>query len=208
MTSISFTMRELEIGSCETVVDWNHYIREVCAMKLLRNPVRIGGEGMHVEIDESMFVRRKYNVGRKVNQQWVFGGICRETGECFLHTVSDRSADTLIPIIAESIKPGTTIISDEWRSYKGIASIEDRNYRHVTVNHSENFVDPVTAACTNRVESMWGKAKQRNKKHWGTHRHMIESYLCEFMWRSRYGGTDPFKSILRDIAEVNPLSKY
>ena len=36
-----------------------------------------------MEIDESKFGRRKYNVGRLVEGQWVFGGICRETKEFF-----------------------------------------------------------------------------------------------------------------------------
>ena len=53
-------------------------------MKLMAESISIGGLGMHVEIDESMFVRRKGNIWRKVKEQWVFGGICRETGSCFL----------------------------------------------------------------------------------------------------------------------------
>ena len=73
MISVSFALRELEIGSCGTVVDWNHYLREVCAEKLLRNPVRIGGEGKHVEIDESVFVRSKQNVGRAVTSNGCSG---------------------------------------------------------------------------------------------------------------------------------------
>ena len=122
MTSVEFAMRELGIGSIETVVDWNHYLREVCAEKLLRSPAFIGGEGMHVEIDESLFVRRKANVGHRVNQQWVFGGVCRETHECFLYAVPDRTSATLLPIIAESIRSNTTIVSDEWAAYRGIAN--------------------------------------------------------------------------------------
>ena len=46
---------------------------------------RIGGEGFTVEIDESKFVKRKYGKGkRKVCKDWVLGGLCRETGECFM----------------------------------------------------------------------------------------------------------------------------
>ena len=166
--------------------------------------VCIGGEGLHVEIDESLFVRRKYNVGHAVNQQWVFGGICRETHECFMFAVPDRSSETLLEIIASSIKSKTTIISDEWRGYRGIENIPERDYRHLTVNHSVNYVDPKSGACTNTIESMWGKAKVRNKRHWGTSSNMIESYLFEFMWRMRFGGDDPFLSIIRDINEVFP----
>ena len=205
MTSIAFCRRELGIMSDETVVDWNNYIREVCAEKLLMEQVCIGGEGLHVEIDESLFVRRKYNVGRAVRQQWVFGGVCRETGECFIYAVNDRSSTTLLGIIKKAIMPGTTIISDQWRAYNGIEEIMKRDYRHIRVNHSEHFVDPISGACTNSVESLWGKAKARNKRHWGTHTGMIDSYLCEFMWRRKYGQSDVFSNIIRDIVLVNPL---
>ena len=36
-----------------------------------------------VKIDESKFGKRKYNVSRVVEGQWVFGGICRETRKFF-----------------------------------------------------------------------------------------------------------------------------
>jgi len=87
MTSHEFCHRELEIVSDETIVYWNCCMREVCALKLDSSPIEIGGKGTHVEIDESMFVRRKSNVGRLVREQWVFGGICRETKECFIVSV-------------------------------------------------------------------------------------------------------------------------
>ena len=42
---------------------------------------KIGGKNMTVEIDESMFGKRKYNRGTIMGcrQMWVLGGICRET---------------------------------------------------------------------------------------------------------------------------------
>jgi hypothetical protein len=38
----------------------------------------IGGEGIVVEIDESKFGHRKYNVGRAVDGVWIFGGVERD----------------------------------------------------------------------------------------------------------------------------------
>lgn len=119
--------------------------------------------------------------------------------------MEDRLSATLLGIVESAIKPGTTIISDEWRGYHGIEEIPNREYKHIRVNYSQHFVDPISGACTDAVESLWGKAKARNKRHWGTHTVMIESYLCEFMWRCRCGQKDPFSSILCDIALVNPL---
>jgi transposase-like protein len=204
MTNVEFCRRELGIMSSETIVDWNYYLREVCAEKLMMDQLSIGGIGLHVEIDESLFVRRKYNVGRAVRQQWVFGGICRETGECFLYAVEDRSSATLLSIIEEKILPGTTIISDEWRGYH---HRRDPQSRVQTPSRQ-----PQSAFCRSNYwcmhersgESM-GNAKARNKRHWGTHTGMIESYLCEFMWRQRCGAYDPFSRILSDIALVNQL---
>jgi hypothetical protein len=119
LSTIKFCRRELNVSK-NTVVDFNNFIREVCAHTLLARPMRIGGPGRSVEIDESVFAKRKYSVGRQVPEQWVFGGICRETKESFLYSVPDRRASTLLPIIEESILPGTIIVSDEWRAYQGI----------------------------------------------------------------------------------------
>ena len=54
LTSIKFCKDELYISKC-AVIDWNMYMREVCADSLLRNPVIIGGPNTIVEIDESLY---------------------------------------------------------------------------------------------------------------------------------------------------------
>ena len=68
-------------------------------------------------------------------------------------------------------------------------------------NHSINFVDPVTHATTKYVESMWARAKLRNKKECGTHRTLLTSYLLEFMWRQQYG-KDPFQNLLEHMRNI------
>ena len=92
-----------------------------------------------MEIDESKFGKRKYNVGRVIEGQWVFGAICRGTRDFFMVPVGNRSAGTLLKIIKDRVKPGSTIISDCWRAYD---CLESEGYQHLKVNHSLNFVDP------------------------------------------------------------------
>ena len=156
---ISFVQEELGIGK-DATIDFNNYLREVCAADLLANPVLIGGPNMTVEADESLFSRRKNNQGCVLPQQWVFGGWCRQTKESFMYAVPDRSAATLLPIIQASIRPGSTIISDLWRAYGGIAAMQGMGFNHLTVNHSINFVDPQTGAHTQNVERSWNQRKK------------------------------------------------
>lgn len=62
----------------------------------------------------------KYNRGKRVDGVWVFGGVERISGKCFLVAVPDRSPDTLLDIIKEWILPGSIIISDCWKAYDKI----------------------------------------------------------------------------------------
>ena len=104
---------ELEIGSNHSITDWMQFCRDVCVEYFIRNPCKIGGDGKIVEIDESVIAKRKYNRGRVVRQQWIFGGYDRETKKGFLVPVPDRSASTLLSVIRQYILPGSIIYSDQ-----------------------------------------------------------------------------------------------
>ncbi|KCZ79506.1 hypothetical protein H312_03106, partial [Anncaliia algerae PRA339] len=67
--------------------------------------IREEGKKVMVEIDESQSFRRKYNLGRYRQAQWVFGAIERNSNKCMLFSVADRSANTLIPPINQYILP-------------------------------------------------------------------------------------------------------
>jgi len=142
----------------KTLTDFYNFCREVCYTILQQHSEPIGGPGTVVETDESKFVKRKYNRGKRVDGVWVFGGIERDTTppKCFFLTVEDRSAATLIPIIKQYILPGTTIVSDCWKSY---SSLRDEGSLHQTVNHSIEFVSE-SGTHTNNTESRWNALKK------------------------------------------------
>lgn len=78
---------------------------------------QIGGPGIIVEIDEAKLGKKKYNKGRVLRGQWIFGGIERDSGKLFILPISDRSTDTLIPLTTRYIKPGSIIHTDCWKAY-------------------------------------------------------------------------------------------
>ena len=101
-----------------TIADWGTFCRETLLVYLEGSSEKIGGPNKTVEIDESKFGRRKH----PVKGQWVFGGVERESGRTFLVPVPDRTADKLTNVIRAWIEPVTTLISDCWAAYQGIAS--------------------------------------------------------------------------------------
>ena len=64
-------------------MDWYNFIPDVCAQYFLDHPVKIGGPGVEVEIDESKFGRRRYNRGRYTEGHWVFEGLRGGPGTLF-----------------------------------------------------------------------------------------------------------------------------
>ena len=126
--------------SLKSSIDWRSFCSEVC-QNYLDHQEPIGGEGVIVEIDETLIVKRKYNRGRVLAQTWIFGGIERVSKKRFLVPLIDqrRDSETLIPLIQKFIKPKSLIISDSWRAYTKLNCLD---YTHKVINHSENFVCP------------------------------------------------------------------
>ena len=143
---IPFDLFEISLTK---VSDWVSFCREVVIFYNDRECQPIGDPGKVVEIDKAKFSKRKYNRGRIVEGQWVFGGFERETKRCFMAPVHDRTKETLLLQIKEWIKPGTHVISDGWAAYQ---NLEEEGYTQEVVNHSENFVDPKSGAHTQNRE--------------------------------------------------------
>ena len=176
------TAREVGVNS-STVTFYFTLFRLACDSYVVSlGGIIVGGEGKTVQIDETLMCRRKYHVGRELNQIWIFGGICVEDRQFFCVVVPDRQKDTLEEEITKHILPGTTIISDCWKSYNYLDSVDE--YDHKSVNHSENFVDPVTKVNTQMIERLWRELKKINKKYEGIPEHKVNEHISEFLWRN------------------------
>lgn len=154
-----------DLTSSETVIYFFNCCREVCVESLYdkSDAKQIGGVNLTVEIDVA-----KYNRGKIVEGQCVLGGIFQETKQCFLVPVVDDTENSLIALIKRKsggdsnelaggferriVHEGSIVHTDCFPSYNGL---ESESYRHLKVNHSENFVDPLSGACTNLIESTW-----------------------------------------------------
>ena len=71
------------------------------------------------------FVMRKYEEGRPVSTQWIFGGIERVTGNSLSIMVPDRSRKTLEEEIIKHIKPDSIVFSDGWKTYRMLKDLKN-----------------------------------------------------------------------------------
>lgn len=180
---IERVMRDISISQ-PTLIKIYKLIRNEIKKFFSLNPVRLGGENIICQVDESLFCHKpKYHRGRASEVQvWVFG--IADTNyvpaRCFLKVVPNRRATTLLPIINDVCLPNTIIFSDEWAAYQRIS---EGSYIHDTVNHTLVFVDPESGVHTQNIESCWSSIKRKFKYMKGVHKTHLQSYLNEFMWR-------------------------
>lgn len=117
--------------------------------------------------------------GRGTTKQPEFGILCRY-GSVWAKVVSDVRADTLQPLIPKKVTTGSTICSDTWKAYTGIAS---RGYVHRLVNHGEHQYSDGKGNHINGLEGFWGYLKRKLVSKGGIRRSKLPLYLREYVWR-------------------------
>ncbi|KCZ74470.1 hypothetical protein H311_04565, partial [Anncaliia algerae PRA109] len=124
------------------------------------NPIRLGGDGIIVHVDETMLSHAvKSHRGRVArNQSWALTIVdtSEKPGLGYCQIVDKRDSTTLIPIISRIVRPGSIIHTDEWKAY---IKLNQSNFDHKTIRHKFNFVDPITGIHTQNVESFNNKLK-------------------------------------------------
>jgi transposase len=144
----------------------------------------------HVEIDETFVGGREHGgvSGRPTDgskKTVVFGMVERE-GEVITRVVPNVKGETLFPIIKDYVAQGSTISTDEFRSYRGLRKL---GFRHGAVNHSRmQWVRGDVH--TNTIEGFWSQFKNSVR---GTHKSVsrkhMQKYLREFEFRFNHRRT-------------------
>jgi len=187
-TTYKQIMRQLKIKNklLNTVIN-------IIRKKLLNiKTQKIGGKNHVVEIDESAISKRKYNVGRVCKTFWCVGGIDRETKKFFFEIVQSRTSAKLLAIIKNNVEEGTTIITDGWKGYLGI---DKNNYKHYSVNHKENFVNPLNKEIhTQNIEILWRWLKKYIKNKSLNSFTNIKNYINEHKFLK--GSNNVFEELL------------
>ncbi len=134
-----------------------------------------------VEIDEVYIGgKKKGKRGRgSENKIPVLGMVERGTGRVVIRPVKDTKAETLIPLILDSVSAGTRIITDENPSYNKLKE----TYQHDTINHSlGKYVDG--EIYTNTIEGVWSLFKRAlfGIYHSVSEKH-LHRYCSEFAYR-------------------------
>lgn len=194
--------RRVSLG---TVVDWYAFCREVAVDYCLKNKTMLGGDGCVVEIDVAKFGKKKYKNGRLMDGQWVLGGVERGTDEMFFVPVDDRREETLLPVIAEWVKPGSVICTD---TYKSFNKLKDLGYTHRAVSRSKNEDDSddlATRAHTRTMEQTWKYLRTFIPKAGGSDNH-FSGYLAAALFCRKYPSQGSrFHSFLEAVSNAFPL---
>lgn len=184
----------------KTIAEFVLHYRNLITDSLDFEDNKIGGPGIHVQLDETKCGKRKYHRGHRVEGVWVLGGVEKtEARKLFMIPVPDRSANTLFQAINEHVLPGSIISTDLWRGYNQLNRMN--NYTHYTVNHSRHFIDPQSGVNTNTIEGTWNAVKAKIPIRCRTEK-LIEPYLWEFIWR-RKNNANLWEGLLHALAEVH-----
>ena len=139
----------------------------------------LGGD---VEADETYVGGRTSGGkrGRGAPNKTVVFGMVERGGDVMARVVPNVRKSTLHPIVASNVQPGSTVHTDELRSYGGLAQA---GFRHETVNHSTGqYVRG--SSHVNSIEGFWARLKLSIR---GTHVHVsgkhIQKYVKEFEYR-------------------------
>jgi transposase-like protein len=126
--------------------------------------------------------RIKYGKNRRgfgTIKQSVFGILCRE-GKVYAEIVPGIEAKNLQPLIEKQVSKGSTVCSDTWRAYTGLAA---KGYVHRLVNHSKKEYSDKRGNHINGLEGFWGYLKRKLAAKGGIRREKLPIYLGEYVWR-------------------------
>lgn len=154
-----------------------------------------------IECDETYVGGRTKGMGRRYtgNKTIVFGMLQRD-GQVMTKVVPNVGKKTLQPIIEANVEQGSTVHTDELRSYKGL---NKKGFTHKTVNHSAKEY-ALNDTHVNGLENFWKHLKGSIRS---THIHVsgknLHKYAKEFEYRfnSRENPSAMFPALVSRFAK-------
>lgn len=127
-------------------------------LALLSGRERIGGPGQHVFVDEALLqgVLGAQDPSGKPRNKAIVLALCTKQD---LHStvIPDRRAGTIIPLLEHLVRPGSTIVTDGFASYRCLAQ---RGWHNEVVNHHRQIFVNENGACQAQVETYWRHLKR------------------------------------------------
>ena len=145
-----------------------------------------------VEADEAFFGRKEHQLVVEVLAE------ARDNGRVRMATVSGQNAAILIPFIMNRVEAGTTIRTDGWKSYNGLAAAGLTHERIVHLpgwiergERSTPYADEAISATKHWLLATYNKPPTPEN---------LDAYLAEFCFRReyRYPGA-AFEALLRGL---------
>lgn len=157
----------------------------------------LGGE---IELDESYFGgRRKGNRGRGAAGKVPVFGVLERQGKVRVTVVPDVSAKTLIGLTVKTVRRGSIVYTDKFRSYDSLMFC---GYRHLKVDHNKRFSSG--KVYINGLEGFWSWAKEKIIKHHGISKAKFPLYLKELEFRYNNRHIDIFEKVANHLCDLVP----
>jgi transposase-like protein len=133
-----------------------------------------------VEADETYVGGKHPGVrGRGAAGKTIVFGMLQRGGDVMTKVVPDVKRNTLQPFIQDNVAQGSTVHTDELRSYRGL---NRKGYKHKTVNHGDGQY-AVENKHVNNVENFWKHLKGSIN---GTHMHVSKRHLHKYAKEFEY----------------------
>jgi transposase len=145
--------------------------------------------------------------GRGTTKQPIFGILCRN-GQVFAQLIERVRKKDLQPIIERKVRRGSTVCSDTFKGYTGIAA---KGYVHRLVDHSKQEYSNGKGNHINGLEGFWGYLKRQLASKGGIRREKLRWFLGEFVWRYNHrkmSVSDQVSILFPQIINLKSSTRY